>query len=111
MGALLLCGFGWSDQRIAARLDVKWETVLVWLRRFRETGRPVRPSAALRRQRVAELVARGLTPMQIAEELGASRHTVHDDCCRLGLTRGRARKEEGTPRDTRTHDNEFQSRR
>lgn len=42
-----------------------------------------------RRERVAELVADGLEPKAIAAELGVSLHTVHDDCCRMGLTRGR----------------------
>ncbi|SLF47884.1 Uncharacterised protein [Mycobacteroides abscessus subsp. abscessus] len=31
-------GFGWPDERIADRLNVKWNTVLVWALRFELTG-------------------------------------------------------------------------
>lgn len=83
--------FGWSDQRVAERLDLNWNTVLVWAIRWRTTGQTPRPSAARRRERVAELIAEGKTPAEIADELNVSRHTVNDDSCRLGLTRGRGR--------------------
>lgn len=82
-------GFRWSDERIAERLGVKWNTVQVWVLRFEATGSTARPSHLRRRERVAELVADGLEPKAIAAELGVSLHTVHDDCCRMGLTRGR----------------------
>ncbi|MBV8861263.1 MAG: helix-turn-helix domain-containing protein [Mycobacterium sp.] len=92
-------GFGWSDQRIAARLNVKWDTVQNWVRRFHNLGRPVRPPAGRRRQRVAELFAQGFAPQQIAEKLGVPRHTVHDDLCRLRLTRGHVRPCDTTTRE------------
>lgn len=84
-------GFGWSDQKVAERLDLNWHTLLVWAMRWRATGHKPRPSAPRRRERVAELIAAGKTPAEIAEELGVTRHTVTDDSCRLGLTRGRGR--------------------
>ncbi|MBN3459675.1 helix-turn-helix domain-containing protein [Mycobacterium sp. DSM 3803] len=80
--------FGWPDRRIADRLGVQIETVQQWSLRFRATGKPsnTRSLTAKRRARVAELRAAGMAPGDIAAELGVSRHTVHDDCCRLGIT-------------------------
>ena len=79
-------GYGWSDERIATRLGLEWATVSGWVHRYQERGRAVRPSAKKRRQRVEELTKQGLSPKEVADELGISRHTVYDDCCRLGLT-------------------------
>lgn len=80
-------GFGWADERIASRLELEWSTVSGWVHQYRERGRPVRASAKKRRERVADLIRKGLSARDVAAELGVSRHTVHDDCCRLGLTR------------------------
>lgn len=79
--------FGWSDDRIARRLNVKLCRVGEWSRIYQQRGRAVRPSARKRRARVAELINQGMSPKDVATELGISRHTVHDDCCRLGITR------------------------
>ncbi|APD84553.1 MULTISPECIES: helix-turn-helix domain-containing protein [Mycobacterium avium complex (MAC)] len=79
--------FGWSDERIARRLNVEMHRALEWARIYGRRGRPVRPSAGKRRARVAELINQGISPKDVAAALGISRHTVHDDCFRLGITR------------------------
>lgn len=86
-----LHGLGWTDVRIGSELGFSGAAIgkarqRLGLARNRQVAAPVTPSQrTIRRERIAELHAKGLTDNEIANELDITRMAVSQVRNRLGL--------------------------